>query len=153
MRCPSCQSTSTRVVDSRLTEPGDAVRRRRECEQCSTRFTTYERAEARQVTVIKRDGSRQAFDRQKLLRGLPRPASWRSRRQKFRPTLEAVWVIPPRVSQGEARKQPHNQESRGEPMPHARSAADQSTPATPRIGTTGLKIERYFTEAGRQPFD
>src|SRR5437763_7757704 len=77
MQCPSCQSTSTRVVDSRLTEPGDAIRRRRECGQCGGRFTTYERAEARQVTVIKRDGSRQAFDRQKLLRGLSRAANKR----------------------------------------------------------------------------
>jgi transcriptional repressor NrdR len=77
MRCPSCQSTATRVVDSRLTEPGDAIRRRRECEECGGRFTTYERAEAPQVTVIKRDGSRQAFDRQKLLRGLSRAANKR----------------------------------------------------------------------------
>jgi transcriptional repressor NrdR len=77
MRCPSCQSTSTRVVDSRLTEPGDAIRRRRECEQCSGRFTTYERAELPGLTVIKRDGKREAFDRQKLLRGLSRAANKR----------------------------------------------------------------------------
>src|SRR2546430_15985945 len=77
MRCPSCQSTSTRVVDSRLTEPGDAIRRRRECEECGGRFTTYERAEAPAVTVIKRDGKREAFDRQKLLRGLSRAANKR----------------------------------------------------------------------------
>ena len=54
MRCPSCQSTSTRVVDSRLTEPGDTIRRRRECEECGGRFTTYERAEAPALAVIKR---------------------------------------------------------------------------------------------------
>src|SRR3954453_13447334 len=77
MRCPSCQSASTRVVDSRLTEPGDSIRRRRECEDCGVRFTTYERAEAPAVTVIKRDGARQAFDRQKLLRGLSRAANKR----------------------------------------------------------------------------
>jgi transcriptional repressor NrdR len=77
MRCPSCDSTKTRVVDSRLTEPGDSIRRRRECEQCGSRFTTYERAEAPAVTVIKRDGSRQQFDRQKLLRGLSRAANKR----------------------------------------------------------------------------
>src|SRR4051794_18397190 len=77
MRCPSCPSTSTRVVDSRLTEPGDAIRRRRECEECGGRFTTYERAEAPAVTVIKRDGKREAFDRQKLLRGLSRAANKR----------------------------------------------------------------------------
>src|SRR4051795_5014292 len=77
MRCPSCHSTKTRVVDSRLTEPGDATRRRRECEGCGGRFTTYERAELPAVTVVKRDGTRQAFDRQKLLRGLSRAANKR----------------------------------------------------------------------------
>ena len=77
MRCPSCQSSKTRVVDSRLTEPGDAIRRRRECEGCGGRFTTYERAELPAVTVVKRDGKRQAFDRQKLLRGLSRAANKR----------------------------------------------------------------------------
>ena len=77
MRCPSCHSASTRVVDSRLTEPGDAIRRRRECEACSQRFTTYERAEAEPVTVKKRNGKRERFDRQKLLRGLNRAANKR----------------------------------------------------------------------------
>ncbi|HKF79624.1 MAG TPA: transcriptional regulator NrdR [Thermoleophilaceae bacterium] len=77
MRCPFCSSDSTRVVDSRLTEPRDAVRRRRECAGCGNRFTTYERAEEAPVTVIKRDRSRQRFDRQKLLRGLGRAANKR----------------------------------------------------------------------------
>jgi transcriptional repressor NrdR len=65
------------VVDSRLSEPGDAVRRRRECESCSERFTTYERAEAPRLTVVKRGGERQRFDGQKLLRGLARAAGGR----------------------------------------------------------------------------
>lgn len=77
MHCPYCSSSSTRVVDSRLTEPGDAIRRRRECEGCSQRFTTYERAEAEPVTVRKRNGKRERFDRQKLLRGLGRAANKR----------------------------------------------------------------------------
>jgi len=77
MHCPYCGSSSTRVVDSRLTEPGDAIRRRRECEGCSQRFTTYERAEAEPVTVLKRGGRRERFDRQKLLRGLGRAANKR----------------------------------------------------------------------------
>jgi transcriptional repressor NrdR len=64
-------------VDSRLSEPGDAVRRRRECAECGERFTTYERVEAPPVEVVKRDGSRQDFDRQKLLRGLSRAAGGR----------------------------------------------------------------------------
>jgi transcriptional repressor NrdR len=77
MRCPYCSFDATRVVDSRLTEPGDAVRRRRECADCGQRFTTYERAESLPLVVIKRGGGRERFDRQKLLRGLSRAASKR----------------------------------------------------------------------------
>jgi transcriptional repressor NrdR len=76
VHCPFC-SGATRVVDSRLSEPGDAVRRRRECEQCGERFTTYERIEEPSVTVLKRGGRRERFDRQKLLRGLVRAANKR----------------------------------------------------------------------------
>ena len=64
------------MVDSRLSEPGDAVRRRRECEACGNRFTTYERTETN-VTVLKRDGRRERFDTQKLLGGLERAANKR----------------------------------------------------------------------------
>ncbi len=77
MRCPFCSSESTRVVDSRLSEPGDAIRRRRECGGCGNRFTTYERAEEPRLVVVKRDGRRERFDRQKLLRGLVRAANKR----------------------------------------------------------------------------
>src|SRR5207237_6510027 len=80
----------------------------------------------------------------------PGRARWRPSSRKVRPTAEAVWGIPLQVRPGEARTQP---ERRGEPMPHVRSAADQSTPAIPRVGATGLEIERYFTEAGAHPFD
>jgi transcriptional repressor NrdR len=75
--CPFCKFESTRVVDSRLTEPGDSVRRRRECAGCGNRFTTYERVEEPPITVVKRDGDRERFDRQKLLRGLVRAANKR----------------------------------------------------------------------------
>lgn len=74
VRCPFCSSTSTRVVDSRETDPGDAIRRRRECAGCGDRFTTYERVEEAPVVVIKRDGRRERFDRHKLLAGLTRAA-------------------------------------------------------------------------------
>ena len=76
MHCPYCSHASTRVVDSRLTDPG-SVRRRRECEGCGERFTTHERTEAAPITVVKRDGRRERFDRQKLLRGLVRAANKR----------------------------------------------------------------------------
>jgi transcriptional repressor NrdR len=77
VRCPFCSYEKTGVVDSRLVEPGDSIRRRRECESCGSRFTTHERIEAPPVTVIKRDGTRERFDRQKLLRGLERAANKR----------------------------------------------------------------------------
>jgi transcriptional repressor NrdR len=77
VHCPYCSHPSTKVVDSRLTDPGDSVRRRRACEGCGERFTTYERVEAAPMTVLKRDGRREQFDRQKLLRGLVRAANKR----------------------------------------------------------------------------
>src|SRR3954465_2513297 len=75
MQCPFCGSSKHRVVDSR--EAADAIRRRRECESCGERFTTYERVEATPVTVVKRDGRREQFARQKGLRGLVRAANKR----------------------------------------------------------------------------
>ena len=77
MRCPLCSFDSTRVVDSRLADPGDSIRRRRECGGCGTRFTTHERAEEMPIDVVKRDGTTQRFDRRKLLRGLVRAAGGR----------------------------------------------------------------------------
>lgn len=70
MRCPRCNETGTRVIDSRDLESGSTIRRRRECEACAYRFTTYERPEGARLTVIKRDGSRQEFDREKVRAGL-----------------------------------------------------------------------------------
>lgn len=72
MQCPSCQHTDSRVLESRSTEAGHSIRRRRECLECKYRFTTYERIEFVPVTVIKRDGQRESFDRSKLLRGMIR---------------------------------------------------------------------------------
>ena len=73
VNCPACQSP-TSVVESRAAEAGAAVRRRRECEACGRRFTTYERAAGPRLFVRKRDGARQPFNREKLLEGLMRAA-------------------------------------------------------------------------------
>jgi transcriptional repressor NrdR len=70
MRCPQCGERETRVVDSRDLDESASVRRRRECSACTMRFTTYERIEAARLVVIKRDGSRQEFDRDRLVTGL-----------------------------------------------------------------------------------
>lgn len=72
MRCPLCDHPETRVLDSRLAEDGRSVRRRRECERCNKRFTTYERSEDSVLVVVKKDGGREKFDRQKILNGLLR---------------------------------------------------------------------------------
>ncbi len=70
MYCPFCSHDDTRVVDSRVVEDGAAVRRRRECEACGKRFSTYERAELRLPLVIKKDGARQSFDLEKIRSGM-----------------------------------------------------------------------------------
>lgn len=70
MRCPSCGYEESKVVDSRPVEDGASIRRRRECLECGHRFTTYERKDEHPIIVIKSDGSSEAFDRKKLLRGL-----------------------------------------------------------------------------------
>jgi len=72
MWCPYCHHAETRVLDSRLTQEGKSVRRRRECGQCQTRFSTYEEPDFYRVTVIKKDGHREIFDRMKLRIGLER---------------------------------------------------------------------------------
>lgn len=70
VHCPSCRAADTKVVDSRLAEEGAAVRRRRQCLACSYRFTTYERLEEVPLVVVKSDGSRQPFDRDKIVSGV-----------------------------------------------------------------------------------
>lgn len=70
MRCPKCGCEESKVIDSRPSENNDAIRRRRECTACSFRFTTYERREEIPLLIVKKDGAREPFDRQKVMRGL-----------------------------------------------------------------------------------
>ncbi len=70
MKCPACRDLNNRVIDSRLGKDGDVIRRRRECEKCGRRFTTYERVEDYLPSVVKKDGRRETFDRLKVLAGL-----------------------------------------------------------------------------------
>jgi transcriptional repressor NrdR len=72
MRCPYCGHLESKVIDSRESKKGLSIRRRRECLGCGRRFTTYEKVEEIPTMVVKKDGSRQLFDRQKLLRGMLR---------------------------------------------------------------------------------
>ncbi|GAB5057428.1 transcriptional regulator NrdR [Companilactobacillus alimentarius] len=77
MICPHCHHDSSKVIDSRPSDEGRAIRRRRECEYCGTRFTTFERLEKSPLLVIKKNGNREEFSREKLLRGLVRAAEKR----------------------------------------------------------------------------
>jgi transcriptional repressor NrdR len=72
MRCPNCQYEDTKVLDSRPVEEGSAIRRRRECEKCEFRFSTYEEIEILDLTVIKKDGRKELYSREKLERGIKR---------------------------------------------------------------------------------
>ena len=70
MKCPYCNYEETQVIDTRETENLEATRRRRECLKCSKRFTTYERVEEAEIVVVKKDGKRERFERQKVLNGM-----------------------------------------------------------------------------------
>ncbi|MGX7014555.1 transcriptional regulator NrdR [Vagococcus silagei] len=77
MQCPKCHYNGSRVVDSRPADDGRSIRRRRECEECGFRFTTFERIEVTPLLVIKKNGAREEFNREKVLRGLIRSAEKR----------------------------------------------------------------------------
>lgn len=87
MKCPYCGFTQDRVVDSRESKEADSIRRRRECEKCERRFTTYERIDEIPYMVVKKDGRRERFDRQKILQGLLKACE---KRPVPTPKLEAI---------------------------------------------------------------
>ena len=87
MKCPYCGYQESKVVDSRHSEDGTSIRRRRECLECQKRFTTYEIVESLPIVVIKKDGSRQTFDRNKVLNGMVRACE---KRPVSMATLEAA---------------------------------------------------------------
>ncbi len=95
MKCSSCQSDQTKVIDSRLSDGGTSIRRRRECEDCEFRFTTFERYQTVNLTVRKKDGVTEPYDREKLEKGIliacgKRPVSVESIREKLT-ELEEKW--------------------------------------------------------------
>lgn len=96
MRCPKCKNIETRVIDSRLTDEDKAIRRRRECEKCSHRFTTFERPEFASFIVVKKDGTREPYDRDKLEQGIWRACTKRPVTQEqigsMMNALEEAWA-------------------------------------------------------------
>jgi transcriptional repressor NrdR len=107
VRCPFCGHGDTKVLDSRPTEEGSAVRRRRECEACGRRFTTYEKMEDMPLYVIKKDGRREAFDRRKVLGGLLRACE---KRPLDFATLEKLAADVERVLYSSLRREVHSRE-------------------------------------------
>lgn len=93
MKCPFCDFPDSRVIDSRLSREGDVIRRRRECEQCKKRFTTYERVEETLPAIIKKDGSRTSYDRLKLVAGLKKAC------EKRPVSIEAIEQTASRIEQ------------------------------------------------------
>jgi len=87
VKCPFCQNTDNKVLDSRLTPDSDSIRRRRECEKCTKRFTTYERIEMCDASVVKKDGRREPFSREKVLKGIMRACE---KRPVKREQMEAI---------------------------------------------------------------
>ncbi|HET8567708.1 MAG TPA: transcriptional regulator NrdR [Candidatus Limnocylindria bacterium] len=90
MHCPSCGAADTRVVDSREAEDGASIRRRRACDACGDRFTTHERAESARIAVLKRDGSRQEFDRRKLASAIGKSAGDRLTAEKIAAIIDDI---------------------------------------------------------------
>lgn len=93
MKCPACSNMENKVIDSRMNKEGDIIRRRRECLSCSDRFTTYERLERSLPFVVKKDGRREEFNREKILDGVKKAC------QKRPVSVEKVEALVDRVEQ------------------------------------------------------
>jgi transcriptional repressor NrdR len=94
VKCPFCRDLENKVIDSRLSKEGEVIRRRRECLQCTRRFTTYERAEEAFPLVVKKDGRRETFDRMKIVAGLKRAC------EKRPVSIEAIEAVVDRIERG-----------------------------------------------------
>ncbi|RJQ19918.1 transcriptional repressor NrdR [Candidatus Woesearchaeota archaeon] len=90
MRCPFCKFEDTKVLDSRLTPDFASIRRRRECQECEKRFTTYERMETEELSIVKRDGRREPFSREKLLKGVLRACEKRPVKREHMENIVAL---------------------------------------------------------------
>lgn len=91
MKCPVCHYAETKVVDSRVASDGSSIRRRRECLKCGFRFSTYEEIEILDLTIVKRDGNKQAYDKEKLIKGLKRALEKRPiTEERFKKLVNAV---------------------------------------------------------------
>lgn len=106
MHCPVCNDPETRVLDTRLSQDGTSIRRRRQCDHCEYRFSTLEEIELLNITIVKRDGSREVYDRDKLERGLRRALEKRPHTASdFRGLIHAIERDLQRIDNTEIRSQ------------------------------------------------
>src|SRR5262245_60057155 len=146
MKCPFCGHLEDKVIDSRTPGPGDVIRRRRECEACSKRFTTYERIEDVLPTVVKKDGRREPFDRQKLVRGLriacnKRPVSIER--------IEAVADAIEREAQESERREIAAGELGDRVMNHLRDLDEVAYVRFASVYRSFRDIDQFLTELGK----
>lgn len=106
MHCPVCNDPETRVLDTRLSQDGTSIRRRRQCDRCEYRFSTLEEIELLNITIVKRDGSREVYDREKMERGLRRALEKRPHTASdFRGLVHAIERDLQRIDSTEIRSQ------------------------------------------------
>jgi transcriptional repressor NrdR len=146
MKCPFCGHLEDKVIDSRAAGTGEVIRRRRECESCQRRFTTYERVEDVLPTVVKKDGRREPFDRQKLVRGLriaciKRPVSIES--------VEAIADRIEREAQESERREVTASELGERVMHHLREVDDVAYVRFASVYRSFRDIDEFLVELGK----
>lgn len=146
MRCPFCGHGEDKVIDSRAGGTGDVIRRRRECEACAKRFTTYERIEDVLPTVVKKDGRREPFERQKLVRGLRIACS---KRPVSIERIEAIADAIEREAQESERREITASELGDRVMHHLREVDDVAYVRFASVYRSFRDIDEFLTELGK----
>src|SRR4051812_46219869 len=146
MKCPFCNHLEDKVIDSRAAATGDVIRRRRECESCARRFTTYERVEDVLPTVVKKDGRREPFDRQKLVRGLRTACN---KRPVSIERIEAIADAIEREAQESERREIATSELGDRVMRHLREVDDVAYVRFASVYRSFRDIDEFLTELGK----
>jgi transcriptional repressor NrdR len=146
MKCPFCGHLEDKVIDSRAAGTGEVIRRRRECEACARRFTTYERVEDVLPTVVKKDGRREPFDRQKLVRGLRIACS---KRPVSIERIEAIADRIEREAQESERREITASELGERVMHHLREADDVAYVRFASVYRSFRDIDEFLVELGK----
>ena len=146
MKCPFCSHLEDKVIDSRVAGAGDVIRRRRECEACSRRFTTYERVEDVLPTVVKKDGRREPFDRQKLVRGLRTACN---KRPVSIERIEAIADAIEREAQESERREITASELGDRVMNHLRELDEVAYVRFASVYRSFRDIDQFLTELGK----